>query len=587
MKYSFIPTLFVSFLCGCSDNAPYTESFQQTSFTGNSYPTVFQTPAADNEVTYLAPGSRVLLNASGALQANNEVLTYRGEYWSADHALYGTDATDRTQVTALYPVYDNPTYTADQLYQHQLLEDVLYASNRYTEVPRVIHFQFEHLFARLAFQLDNELQTDLQEISLTTPASVSRIVPESAAVITDTEHPHTSTLLTSPDVERYSFIIPPAVEMAVSVRMQTRTKTYTTTLPLRSYNSGQAYTYYIKAADHRPGIATAADWIAFSRLINAKVPTSYKGKTLKDFGDTTDGVTTYRLLADIDFTDVDCNDLQHIGGQANFEERPFEDVFDGQGHTLSHLSAKAGYGTTGAFGAIGPNGVVKNLHMESCEAILDKDSPGSKTGVAILAGKNLGILSHCSVSGGKVDSSEQSSSTGGLTGVSSGSIINCYVKDTKVTSQRGDCGSLAGYSQGHIVNCFASGNTLTSPNGYCGGISGSSVPNASTQIHNCYVHKLKVQRYQGGIFIGKAQNSTVDHCFYSIDYPEFASELIQTGVNNTLRTGRITTDFTYKEQPLHQWLNQWVTQTAPDVYPDWAFLAWHNQGIDYPATFLP
>ena len=53
---------------------------------------------------------------------------------------------------------------------------------------------------------------------------------------------------------------------------------------------------------------TAEDWIAFSQLINSNTFTQYKGKTLDDFGETMNGITTYYLLNDIDFKDVDCTE---------------------------------------------------------------------------------------------------------------------------------------------------------------------------------------------------------------------------------------------------------------------------------------
>lgn len=64
---------------------------------------------------------------------------------------------------------------------------------------------------------------------------------------------------------------------------------------------------------------TAEDWIAFSQLINSNTFTQYKGKTLDDFGETMNGITTYYLLNDIDFKDVDCTELKQIGyAQTNY-----------------------------------------------------------------------------------------------------------------------------------------------------------------------------------------------------------------------------------------------------------------------------
>ena len=47
------------------------------------------------------------------------------------------------------------------------------------------------------------------------------------------------------------------------------------------------------------------------------------------------GITTYYLLNDIDFKDVDCTELKQIGyAQTNYY---FSQTFDGQNHTLYNI----------------------------------------------------------------------------------------------------------------------------------------------------------------------------------------------------------------------------------------------------------
>ena len=102
---------------------------------------------------------------------------------------------------------------------------------------------------------------------------------------------------------------------------------------------------------------TAEDWIAFSQLINSNTFTQYKGKTLDDFGETMNGITTYYLLNDIDFKDVDCTELKQIGyAQTNYY---FSQTFDGQNHTLYNIPINSSNGTTGVFGAVNITGIVK------------------------------------------------------------------------------------------------------------------------------------------------------------------------------------------------------------------------------------
>ena len=108
-------------------------------------------------------------------------------------------------------------------------------------------------------------------------------------------------------------------------------KKYTTQLETKSFTGNKEYTYHLKISEKTPGIMTAEDWIAFSQLINSNTFTQYKGKTLDDFGETMNGITTYYLLNDIDFKDVDCTELKQIGyAQTNYY---FSQTFDGQNHT--------------------------------------------------------------------------------------------------------------------------------------------------------------------------------------------------------------------------------------------------------------
>ena len=100
--------------------------------------------------------------------------------------------------------------------------------------------------------------------------------------------------------------------MVIAINMVTNGKKYTTQLETKSFTGNKEYTYHLKISEKTPGIMTAEDWIAFSQLINSNTFTQYKGKTLDDFGETINGITTYYLLNDIDFKDVDCTELKQI-----------------------------------------------------------------------------------------------------------------------------------------------------------------------------------------------------------------------------------------------------------------------------------
>lgn len=285
---------------------------------------------------------------------------------------------------------------------------------------------------------------------------------------------------------------------------------------------------------------------------------------------------TYRLLNDIDFEGVDCSKLEQIK-----ENDKFNDIFDGEGHTILHLAPKTQWGTTGLFAKIGISGILKNIHIKSCNSRFDK-SPSSKQGAGILAGINYGIITNCSVENGVLNSTEQSTPTGGIVGYSYGDIINCSTTDMTIKGKDNFCGGIVGVSQGNIINCFSANNNIAGT-GSNGGISGESIPNPTTAIYNCYVYALQIKKLKGGLFYGTATNSTVIHCFY----PSASFALIGSGSNNQATNNQIfQSDFTYDSTPIYQLLNEWINSQAPILYPNFTFTHWTDGGNDLPAIFL-
>lgn len=550
MKYNFIAIgLSVLLLQSCTDNLiPHTGC--EAVITGNECRGTF----AESSSAFTS-GSQVLLNAAGSLQADNVILTYTDNLWETENTLNWNGNAESTQLTVLHPVYPNLTYTQEELYRDGTLQDILYVQKEFP-TGATINLDFKHLFSLLTLRLNGELQDNFQRIEVTCPVIIASIDPKSAYITFDHQESHTDYITQISSSGNYSFVIPPAEDMPVSIKIQAADKTYSTQLNPRTFSSGKEYTYNIKVDEKTPGITTAEEWIAFSKLINSKILTSYKGKTLEDFGKTVDGVTTYYLLNDIDFTGVDCTDLEQIGQLTN--KKYFSATFDGQGHNILHLTPKSGYGTTGLFSAIGTTGIVKNLHLKSCSVTIGT-SPGSKSGAGILAGINMGIIINCSVKDGTINTTAQTTSTGGIAG---------------------ECRS------GSIINCFASNLNVTSNNS-CGGICGVSnnISDITSIIENCYIHNLKVKKTNGELFYGRATNATVKNCFYNIAYTSYASQIIGSGSGNSQQNIYIyQSDFTYSGIPVYQLLNEWIEQTAPTLYPDHIFIRWTDGG-ELPAIF--
>lgn len=570
--------LSVLALPSCTDNLIYAEPDNEVILTGNTYKAAFTENFSADPTSSLNSGSRILLNASGSFQINNEVLTYIDNHWKAENELDWTDMAGNTNITALYPVYSDLAYTKENLYRNESLEDILYVNDEFP-AGNNINFQFKHLFSLLTLHLDENLQTDFQKIEVTCPVVVSSIEATSAQVMLATNEVHTSSITQISSSGNYSFIVPPAENITINIEMQTNGKKYFTQLQSKSFYGNQEYTYHLKTSEKTPGIVTAEDWIAFSRLMNHNNITEYNGKTLNDFGEMIDGVMTYRLLNDIDFEGVDCSKLEQIK-----ENKEFNDIFDGQGYTISHFIPHSGNGTTGLFAKIGKTGIVKDLHMKSCSVTIGP-KPGSKSGIGIIAGINMGIITNCSVKAGTLNGIAQPTTTGGIAGVSKGSIVNCLVANMKITSGENSCGAITGHSQGYILNCGSVNNKIESKT-YYGGISGNSSSELPTYINNCYVYNITASKTNGGLFYGTAKNSTYSHSFYETSKSNI-QYLIKEN-NNNIKTNifKYESDFTYNSIPIYQLLNQWIDETAPTLYPDYTFTRWTDGGENLPAIFV-
>lgn len=571
--------LSVLALLGCTDNSIYIDMPHAAIITGNTYKALFTDKYSINKLSVIGPGSQILMNASGSLQTSNKILTYSGDQWKTENGLIWSETAERTMITAIFPAYSDCSYTEEELYQNHSLEDILYIKDVFP-TGNPIKFQFKHLFSLLTFHLDEKLQSNLQRIEISCPIIVSQVIPESADIVFDTNKSHITSIIQSSPSGEYSFIIPPAENMAVTVTIYTSDKKYTKQLQSRSFAGNQQYQYNLKTSEKTPGIVTAEDWIAFSKLINNDRLSEYKGKKLKDFGETIDGVTTYYLLNDIDFEGINCKELEQIGCLSSLI---FKDVFDGQNHTISNLVPKSSDGTTGVFGIISENSTIKNLHLNSCNATIGVNT-GSKSGAGLLVGVSYGKLLNCSVKEGSINS-ELITLTGGLAGESRGAIINCSVQNTNLSS-KGSTGGLAGSSRGVILNCFSANNTVkNTDSAYSGGISGNSGASSSTTIINCYVHSPILSTKNRGIFLGSANKSTIEHSFYS------TSSLKPIGDGSGNQSKDVISynpDFPYEVTgtAIYSLLNQWITDTAPTLYPNISFTRWTNKDETLPAIFI-
>lgn len=517
-----------------------------------------------NSNTHLSAGSTILFNATGGLQISDETFTYNGTKWVSTQTYNWMDLQEETSITALYPVYDDQQYRAENIYSEEGLEDILISQHTFQRGAS-IELQFKHLFSLLTIHLEETIQNECQEIRLSVPVKVDNLSPSTGTISTLSES-HT-TIQTNNGSGDYPFILPPSSDCTVTLTLVMKDgKVHTHPLNPHTFQSGYEYHCNVVKAEERPGIDSAEDLIIFSQLING----TYTGdKTLSDFGEqTTDGMV-FRLLADIELTETDCQQLSPIG---DHEDTPFSDTFDGGNHTISNLilpdeNTEDGY--AGLFGHIGSTGVVKNLHMNQATSI---SNPTCKYVGAITA-YNEGLIDNCSVQNSCIYSA-----TKGMIGLicssSGGKIINCFTEyNTIKVSGDTFAGAIAGSASGYILNCYTHHNQFSIPNGNykLGGITGSS-PSTRLRIENCYIHHAE-DNDSWGAAVSIPYKVTINNFFYNKKQIFYGS-----GNSGTITNAQMYDDTNFcidDGTPIIDFLNDWIENgRGKNNYSQFTFNEW-------------
>ena len=199
----------------------------------------------------------------------------------------------------------------------------------------------------------------------------------------------------------------------------------------------------------------------------------------------------FKLMADIDLSgysyDAALIAPDTDDSAQSFQGTSFTGVFDGNGHTISHLTIE-GHEYLGLFGYVASGAEVENLGM------VEVKISGSNRNVGGLAGSNGGKVVNCYVTGevraydrvgGLVGSNGSKASisksyslatvtgddnTGGLVGYNSGSVATSY--DNGTVSGVYDVGGLVGSNFGIITTSYGTG--AVSGEGLVGGLVGGN-----------------------------------------------------------------------------------------------------------------
>lgn len=184
----------------------------------------------------------------------------------------------------------------------------------------------------------------------------------------------------------------------------------------------------------------------------AVVVTVYKGiKTTGDFALLKGDFKGYfRLMNDIDFAGAYLDVASPWMGDDATDDQYFNGVFDGDGHTLSHIAFASGW-HRGIFGETGSKAVIKNVSMVGIKQQATSNMVGS------LVALNYGTIENCYVENEiKGDSQSMWNAQGGLVALNgrTGLIKNCIVRTTASKTYQ-NTGALCGYNWATIENCYA------------------------------------------------------------------------------------------------------------------------------------
>lgn len=504
--------------------------------------------------------SQISFFSSGGLYAKENILTYSKNQWQGNFPKEWEDNEMPAHIAAYYP----PLLTETQSIYNEKgeLQDILYCQQ---EIPHgsPIQLKFQHLFSYITFTVCSELNDKLTQIEFTPSASILHIQPETAQITYTNQTLHTTRLKKHED-GIYSLVIPSGINISIDITLVNTNEHICTMLSNHIFDSNYAYACQIKTTNGDVGIYTAEDFIAFTHLINGN---EYQGRSLNEFGSTENGITTYYLQNDLTFTQEQCQNLLDIGWIKSTKNAGFKDVFDGQNHTLSHLTLQTytNRHRTGLFGFIEENGIVKNLHLSQ---ISYSASGGSCSIIGTLCGENRGNIDGCSLTNSLINT-ENSTSAGGIAGTNKGNIINCCIRNVKFSYYKYSYGGIVCINQKNILNCYTENCTYANKSG------GGGICNEQRDggyIANCFTYG---NVYTKGYYalISKKSGGKIDKCYYPDGEVAtgYGSETILTNLYSYHPENYITEN---NNRSLINLLNEWIKEEGKSMFPDYSFYSW-------------
>lgn len=553
-----ITTITLLACTACSDSDWNYKTEDEVIITGNL---INNEHESRSTISCLKNGAQISFFANKGIQANGQILTFNDGYWQSNNTLVWNGQQPYAEVCAYNPPL--PETAAEFYFDSGQLTDYLIAQQSYPS-GTPISLCFEHLFSQINFKLEPQLNKQLQHLTLIPQQIISEINPYTGTIHTIQNMNNLSVQYEQNSTGTYSILIPPQNGQQIQILIKTQNgRTLYKSLNRLDCKRNQLYTCNVKEKAAKVGIENAEDFIAFTNLINGR---PYRNRRLTEFGRTIENITTYYLNNDIHFTDEQKKKIRQIGTKG------FNDVFDGQGHTLSNVDMiEERYEKTGLFTEIKSNGTIKNLNIDGCTTQFVRD----KGYTGILCGRNSGL------------------------------IINCSIKNTEINTRKNKAGGLVGQNNGIIINCLVdkftiTANKQTKNNIICGGITATNGKNG--KILNCLITQLDAEgakKYLNFLSCVTHQNDNIvsnclsnlcsknfhpfckdclspcDHCYYPSSLEQLANQT--QGMNSTERKKHNITHFTddyISYTKTVEKLNNWIDTEGKTHYSEYRFKRW-------------
>lgn len=567
----FLPLLLIAFVSGCTEES--TEKQPTPSFIQGAEVASFASSSRSNTTEKLIPlGSKLTFYSQGGIQAEERELSYNGTSWEGDFQTKWGNTPQKATVTAFCP----PLYRDQHnFYQDGQLRDQLMAQGEYA-YKESITLSFRHLFAQICFTVSNKLNPQISQIEFTPTVSVSDISPETGEITY--QHTAPSLYMEHNEEGKYSFLIPPTSQ-SIHIRLHTTTGSiHESTLETYPFQGGYTYTCPLKLSGELQGISTVEDFIAFTYLINGE---NYGNRSLEEFGKKTGERMTYYLNEDLTFTPEEAARVKMIGNYgigSTTQKEAFNDVFDGQGHSLNNLRFEQpvnGSYYAGLFSGISATGVVRNLILS--QAVYDKAQDTKKA--AFLAGINLGEINHCILRDCTIENLRDDGEFGNISSRNEGIIANCQLLNIRFKNEVKVGSGITRYHYGKIINC-AVNNCQFKKTSMGGGLICNLIKNG--EIQNCYVSGNISQCY--AICQQVQESNVIRCCFYPQSYTKapIGNDYPNTPSDSLLKYGN---QQAVTEKNLPQVLNQWVSGNGKRLFPTLSLSTW-EQGETLPAVLV-